>query len=150
MPALQTCVPLHKQIAIQGMLAAGMSYRQIQDDADVAPNTIAAIKRKSIPESMLLDSIKKVLPTAFYALSSMAVMKVTPEKLDACSAPQLMMVAGISVDKARDMEGSNRPVFNIVTVVNECKQTRDKMERQLQMITRAETSLLATSTHTSV
>jgi hypothetical protein len=128
------------------MLASGMSYRQIMDDAGVSPNTITAIKRKSIPESQLMDSIKKVLPTAFYALGNMAVMKVTPEKLDACSAPQLMMVAGISVDKARDMEGSNRPIFNVVTVVNECKQTRDKLEAQMARIQQAKKQLLTQST----
>ncbi len=45
-----------------------------------------------------------------------------------------MITVGIAIDKARDMEGSNRPVFNVVTVINECKQTRDKLERQMQAV----------------
>ena len=58
----------------------------------------------------------------------MAMSKVSAEKLDACSAPQLMMVAGIAVDKARDMEGSNRPVFNIVNVVGELRNSLADLE----------------------
>lgn len=136
MPDIQTLpnIPLHKQIVIQGMLNAGMSYRQICDDAEVSTRSVTQIKRRNVPETPLLEHIKKVLPTAFYALSALSMSKVTSEKLDSCSAPQLMMVSGIAVDKARDMEGNNRPVFNVVTVVNDCKRTRDKLEAELSFL----------------
>jgi hypothetical protein len=44
------------------------------------------------------------------------------------NALQLTTIGAIGVDKARDMEGSNRPVFNIVTVVNETRQALDGLK----------------------
>ena len=104
-------------------------------------STIAAIKNKADYSPTFLDSVKRALPAAFYALAGLAMSKVSADKLEVCSAPQLMMVAGIAVDKARDMEGSNRPIFNVVTVINECKQTRDKLEGQMTRLSSARSAL---------
>ena len=41
------------------------------------------------------------------------------------------------------MEGHNRPQFNIVTIIGECKQTRDELEAQMQAVQRARTSMAA-------
>jgi hypothetical protein len=123
--------PIHKQIYARALLDAGASIRAVAEKCDMGDSTVVKIKRKPDFNPNFLEAVKRSLPMAFYALAGLAMSKVSPEKLDACSAPQLMMVAGIAVDKARDMEGSNRPVFNVVTVINECKQTRDKLEQQM-------------------
>lgn len=140
-------VPLHKQIVTKALLEANYSNRQIAEELDIGVNTVTAIRNKNLPESTLMESVKKVLPAAFYTLGALAISKVSPEKLDGCSAPQLMMVSGIAIDKARDMEGSNRPVFNIVTVVQEAQKTMAKLEAEMNMIGQAE-ARLSTQTQT--
>ena len=112
-------VPLHKQIYARALLDMGTSTRSVAEECSIGLSTVQAIKHKQDYSEQFLESVKRKLPTAFYALGGLAMSKVSEEKLDACSAPQLMIVAGVAVDKARDMEGSNRPVVNIVTMVGD-------------------------------
>jgi G:T/U-mismatch repair DNA glycosylase len=112
-------VPLHKQIYARALLDMGTSTRSVASECSIGLSTVQAIKQKQDYSDKFLEAVKRKLPTAFYALGGLAMSKVSDEKLDVCSAPQLMMVAGIAVDKARDMEGNNRPIVNIVTMVGD-------------------------------
>ena len=125
---------MHKQIYARALFDAGATLDKVADECSIGRATAVAIRRKTDYETSILDRVKRSLPTAFYTLAGLAMSKVSGEKLDNCSAPQLMMVAGIAVDKARDMEGSNRPVFNVVSIISECKQTRDKLQGQLDRL----------------
>ena len=112
-------VPLHKQIYARALLDMGTSTRSVASECSIGLSTVQAIKQKQDYSAQFLEAVKRKLPTAFYALGGLAMSKVTEDKLEACSAPQLMMVSGIAVDKARDMEGNNRPIVNIVTMVGD-------------------------------
>lgn len=57
-------------------------------------------------------------------------VRVTDEKLDVMNALQLTTIAAINIDKARDMEGANRPVFNIVNVVGDIQKNLAELERK--------------------
>ena len=135
-------VPHDKQVAIATFLDLGYSWKKIQNFYRcVGPNTISLISKTTQPNDVDVIACKKVVLAKSWALSNRAINRITDDKLDACSAPQLAMVAGIFTDKARDMEGHNRPQFNIVTIIGECKQTRDKLEAQMQAVQRARTSM---------
>ena len=54
--------------------------------------------------------------------------------MEMCSAPQLMMVAGVAIDKARDMQGFNRPVFNIVEMSVSINRVIAESTQRLQAI----------------
>ena len=112
-------VPLHKQIYARALLDMGTSTRSVASECSIGLSTVQAIKQKQDYSEQFLEAVKRKLPTAFYALGGLAMSKVTEDKLEACSAPKLMMVSGIAVDKARDMEGNNRPIVNIVTMVGD-------------------------------
>ena len=112
-------VPLHKQIYARALLDMGTSTRSVASECSIGLSTVQAIKQKQDYSEQFLEAVKRKLPTAFYALGGLAMSKVTEDKLEACSAPQLIMVSGIAVDKARDMEGNNRPIVNIVTMVGD-------------------------------
>lgn len=127
-------VPIHKQIYAKALLETGATVRAVADECEIGQSTVVAIRRKPDYSANILESAKRMLPTAFYALAGLSMSKVSPDKLDACSAPQLMMVAGIAVDKARDMEGSNRPVFNLVNIVNETQRTIERLNSELSSI----------------
>lgn len=141
MPALDRITleqtPIHKQIYARALLDTGASLQEVCKELEMGTSTVVKIKRKTDLSPTYLEMVKRSLPTAFYALAGLAMSKVSGSKLDQCSAPQLMMVAGIAVDKARDLEGANRPIFNIVSVINECKSTRDKLEGHMASLATA-------------
>jgi len=146
MPLTLERIPHEKQVSVHGLLAQGFPYRKISKLCDVSIGVIGMLAKRQPANLSDIDTFKKGLIARAYAIGGQAFNYVTDDKLNACSAPQLMMVAGIAVDKARDMEGSNRPVFNVVTVINECKQTREKLERQMLTIERAEQQLIGSQT----
>ena len=50
------------------------------------------------------------------------------------NALQLMTINAIGVDKARDMEGSNRPVFNIVTMVGDMQKSLGELKAKQEAL----------------
>lgn len=133
--------PIGKQFAIKALLESGIPIRDIAEECGVSPNTVTRVKRKFPSNNGVVETLKKCLPATFYTMSTLALANISPKKLQDSSALQLATVSGICVDKALSMEGLNRPVFNVVTVVNECRETREKLERQMGMITEARARL---------
>jgi hypothetical protein len=50
------------------------------------------------------------------------------------NALQLTTIGAIGVDKARDMEGSNRPVVNIVTMVGDITRGMGELKAKQQAL----------------
>ena len=73
-----------------------------------------------------------------YRLADDVMDMITPEEIVKAPLGVKMMAFGVAIDKARDMEGSNRPVFNIVTVVNEAQKTLAKLDSQLALLDAAD------------
>ena len=124
-------IPLGKQLAVKALIESGIPYREIAEEIEISPTTVTKIARRFPSNNQVVETLKKTLPATFYTMSTLAMANISPKKLSDSSALQLATVAGICVDKARDMEGSNRPIFNVVTVVNECKQTMDKLNGEI-------------------
>lgn len=138
-------IPHDKQVAVYTLHSLGYSLRKIAKAVDVSVPVTHYITQQ-IPSNMTeVETYKKGLIGWNYGISQRAMHRITDDKLEKMNALQLMTISAIGVDKARDMEGSNRPVFNVVTVVNECKQTRDKLEAQMSRISQAK-HLLTQST----
>lgn len=131
MPITLERIPHEKQVAVKTFLMLGHSYRKIAKALDISTGTITTINRQSPANIDEVEQFKKRLIAESYSLTARAWNRVTDDKLEHMNALQLTTIGAIGIDKARDMEGSNRPVFNVVTVINECKQTREKLEREL-------------------
>ena len=142
-------IPHDKQVAIHSLHALGYSQRKIAKAVDVSANVVGVATRMLPSNLAEVDAYKKQLICWNYGISQRAITTITDEKLDKMNALQLMTINAIGIDKARDMEGSNRPQFNIVTVINECKQTRDKLEKQMQAIATRKAQLMATTVETN-
>ena len=155
MPTLATIPPetfhisLGQQLAAKALIESGIPYREIGEELGISPTTVTKIARKFPSNNQVVETLKKALPTNFYTMGALALANISPKKLADSSALQLATVSGICVDKARDMEGSNRPQFNIVTVINECKQTRDKLENQMRAIAQRKAQLMASTVETN-
>lgn len=124
--------PLHKQLAAKAMLDAGYSGRETADECELSRSSVSLIQRKFKPDATDLAPYKKALPLAFYAHSNAALLHISPRKLEESSALQLMTIAGIAVDKARSMEGLDRQQFNIVNVVQDCRNVATRVSGELQ------------------
>lgn len=114
MPITLERTPHQKQVFAKALLESAYNITQTAKLTGLNRRTVMEINSRSDYEMEAIARIQKRLPAKFYITSDWALNNLTPEKMEACSAPQLMMVAGIAIDKARDMEGSNRPVINIV------------------------------------
>ena len=123
-----------KQVAVATFLDMGYSYNKIAKCLSIGKHTIAKIKAEIPSNSLEVEQCKKVMIAKSYSVSNRAINRISDEKLDACSAPQLAMVSGIFIDKARDIEGLNRPQINIVNMVNDCEKTRQKIDQQMASI----------------
>ena len=81
-------------------------------------------------------ALQKRLPAKFLHVANWSVDNITPEKLENCSAPQLMMVAGIAVDKARDMAGDTaRSGFSVVDIAMNLQKALTDSRARLAAIT---------------
>jgi hypothetical protein len=127
--------PHEKQVFIRAMLDSKIPWRRIQKIGKVSSGVLLEIARRHDYEIEAVEAVRKRLPLKFYNLADEAMNHVSTEKLAACSAPQLMMVAGISVDKARDMEGANRPVFNVVDIAMNITKLVSESKARLDSIT---------------
>lgn len=114
MPITLERTPHQKQVFVKALLQSGVPVSKATKLAHLSHGVVEEIRRRNTYDLQSISDIQKRLPAKAYITADWAFDNVTPEKLEACSAPQLMMVAGIAIDKARDMEGLNRPVFNIV------------------------------------
>ena len=134
MPITLERIPHDKQVAIRTMTVMGIPYRKIQSSLCVSHDVITAINRQIPSNSQEVEQYKKGLINESYGLSQRAFNRVSDEKLDAMNALQLTTISAIAIDKARDMEGSNRPVFNIVEMSVSINRVIAESTQRLQAI----------------
>lgn len=135
MPLQRT--PVETQIYAKTLLDSGASIRTVMHKLSLGTETVMAIKRSQEYSQTMLDEFKRRLPFKAYKLADDVLDLIDSNEIKKAPLNIKMMTFGIAVDKARDMEGLNRPQLNIVNVVADCKRTRDKLESQLSMITKA-------------
>jgi hypothetical protein len=134
--------PIEKQIYAKTLFDSGATYKAIQRAIPgIATHTLQAIKENNTYSPLLLDEFKRRLPFKAYKLADDVLDLINRDEIAKAPLGVKMMAFGVAIDKARDMEGSNRPVFNIVSIVNECKQTRDKLELQIANVRQARVTL---------
>ena len=126
--------PHHTQATVAAMLDMGTSIRAVCKQMKIGHATVMAIKRtvpSNLPE---VEAIKKRLPGRFYANANEFLNNITPEKLEAASAYQLVGMASLSVQAARDMEGLNKPTFNIIDIAMNVERLTAQAKDRLKSI----------------
>jgi len=135
-------IPHDKQVAVFALHSAGYSQTKICKLVGISHPTVSRIIHQVPVNVDEVESYKKALMARQYAISMRATNYITDEKLDKMNALQLMTINAIGIDKARDMEGSNRPVFNIIQAAND-------LGKGLQELKDKQAVLAAARTHTS-
>ena len=140
MPITLERIPHDKQVAVHALSTLGYSVRKISAAVDVSQNTVCAINRQIPSNSSEIDAYKKGIIAWNYGISMRSMHRITDDRLDKMNAIQLMTISAIGIDKARDMEGSNRPVVNIVTMVGDLSSRLTDIKRKQQAIEAFEAS----------
>lgn len=130
MPITLERIPHDKQVAVATFFDLGYSQSKIARSLDVSRNVVHKILAEFPSNSPELEQCKKSIISKSYGLVARAWNRITDDKLDAMNALQLTTIGAIGVDKARDMEGSNRPVVNIVTMVGDISRRLDEVKAQ--------------------
>lgn len=112
-----------------------VSPSQIAKKYHVSFTTISALRKGSRLNPASQANRKKDLPAKLYEIAELAVLAITPEKLKAASAPQLVTTAAIAIDKARLMEGLSTENMDIRAVV-------PKIEEQLRATSEAHAQVI--------
>lgn len=107
-------IPHDKQVAVHALHISGYASRKIAKTVELCQETVLHILRQNPSETSEIEQYKKALIGRQYGIAMRASNYITDDKLDKMNALQLMTINAIGIDKARDMEGSNRPVFNII------------------------------------
>ena len=126
--------PIESQIYAKTLLDLNVSVNGVRRRTGLADITIRNIRDKQVYSPTLLENFKRRLPFKSYRMADDILDCIDVNEIKSAPLGTKMVAFGIAIDKARDMEGSNRPIFNIVSVVNECKQTRDKLEAQMSLV----------------
>ena len=141
MPITLTRTPYQKQVWAKALIDSGMSVRAVAKAATLSQDTVIAIKRLVPSNITEVEQCKKTVVGSFYGLARGCQEHITLDKLEESSAYQLMGMASLAVTAARDMEGSNRPVINIVELsmsvtkaLAESKQRATLISEQLALM----------------
>lgn len=111
-----------------------MSIRAVCRETKLDYATVKEIQRRNTYDLEAIQAIQKRLPGKAYITADWAFDNLTPAKMEACSAPQLMMVAGIAIDKARDLEGLNRPIINVIDIASNVNKLMASLKAQEQTL----------------
>ena len=144
MPITLERIPHDKQVAVHALHTLGYSTRKIAQAVDVSTNVACAITRQVPSNSAEIDAYKKGIIAWNYGISMRSMHRISDEKLDNMNALQLMTISAIGIDKARDMEGSNRPVVNIVTMVGDMTKSLAELERKQSALLALESNQTST------
>lgn len=126
--------PIQSQIYAKILLDSGMSIVKVASRTGLGKNTVNQVAWNQSYSTTMLDEFKRRLPFKAYRLADDVLDCIDVDEIKKAPLGVKMMAFGVAIDKARDMEGSNRPIFNIVSVINECKTTRDKLNAQMASI----------------
>jgi hypothetical protein len=92
---------------VRARIDSGATNDEIQQEFSIAKATVQAIRKTTLFSKGHVAAIKSGLASGFAAVAATALSTINKEKLDACSAPQLAMVAGVAVDKLRLLQGES-------------------------------------------
>jgi len=126
--------PYQKQVWIKSLLDSGMSLRAIAKQSGVSQDTVLAVKRLVPSNISDVEQCKKTVVGSFYGLARGCQEHITPSKLEESSAYQLMGMASLAVQAARDMEGLNRPIINVVDIAMNIQKLTEESRARLSAI----------------
>ena len=144
MPITLERTPVQNQIYAKALLDMGMGIGRVAKKVGMGTDTVIAVRDRQELSPSMFERIKGRLTGKWARLADDTLDLVDRNDIKKASVNARVWIAGVATDKLQDLEGKNKPVFNIVTVVNECKKTRDKLEAQMEQIVKAEACITST------
>jgi len=132
--------PIEKQIYAKTLLDNQQSVQHVAKVLGMDRATITKIRDKQTYSASMLEEFKRRLPFKAYQLADNVLDLIDPSEIKKAPLGTKMVAFGVAIDKARDMEGSNRPVVNIVTMVGDLSSRLTDIKRKQQAIEAFEAS----------
>jgi hypothetical protein len=133
-PVTLSRTPYQRQVFARSLIDSGLSVRAVARQAGMSQDSVIAVKRLVPSNLQEVEQCKKTIVGSFYGLARGCQENITLNKLEESSAYQLMGMASLAVTAARDMEGFNRPVFNIVELSVNVTRAIAESQQRLQAI----------------
>lgn len=108
--------------------------RAVARASGLAQGTVEAIRRLVPSNNTDVEQCKKTVVGSFYGLARGCQEHITVSKLEESSAYQLMGMASLAVSAARDMEGFNRPIINVMDIAVNIGKLLDESKTRLKAI----------------
>lgn len=114
------------------------SIRTVAAQTGLAFETVRRLWKKEDLLPPAVESVKNNLRAKFYLISNFALDSITPEKFEKLDPYRAMLTAGISLDKARLIEGLSTENINFkslsVTINAELNTLREKKDELLRAL----------------
>ena len=125
--------PIQTQYAVKAFAECGASVSSICKQFDLSHHTVNAIKRSNKFDDARYETFKKYLPRQWGGLAWDTLNLCDRADIKKAPIQTRVWIAGVATDKMQSLEGTNRPVFNVVTVV----QTLEKRLKDLDVQSKA-------------
>jgi len=133
---------MEAQIYAKTLLDLNVSVNGVRRKTGLADITIRNIRDRQVYSPTILESFKKRLPFKSYRLADDILDCVDVNEIKSAPLSTKMVAFGIAIDKARDMEGSNRTVVNIVTMVGDISRGLGELKAKQQALLALKTNAL--------
>ena len=117
MPITLERTPIQNQLYAKCLMDSGASIRAISRKTGLTQDTLRVIRDEVTLQPSMLEKFKARMPLRFARLVDDTLDCMDRADIKKAPIQTRMWIAGVATDKLQALEGSNRPVFNIVTVV---------------------------------
>ncbi len=121
MPITLERTPIQNQLYAKCLIDNGASIRAISRQTGLTQDTLRVIRDKQTYSPLMIEKFKQRMPGKWAHLADDILDLSDRDEIKKAPINTRIWMAAVATDKFQALEGTNRPVFNIVTVVNQTK-----------------------------
>ena len=134
MPITLERTPVQNQLYAKGLLDMGIGIGTVARKVGMGKDTVTAIRDNHNLNPSMLERFKARMPLRFAQLVDDTLDLMDRDDIKKAPIQTRMWIAGVATDKMQALEGTNRPVFNIVTVVADTQKAISRLDSQLNQL----------------
>ena len=130
MPITLERTPVQNQLYAKGLLDMGIGIGTVARKVGMGKDTVTAIRDNHNLNPSMLERFKARMPLRFAQLVDDTLDLMDRDDIKKAPIQTRMWIAGVATDKMQALEGTNRPVFNVVNVVQNIERNLGELERK--------------------
>jgi len=137
MPVTLERTPIQNQFYAKALLEMGMGIGTVARKVGMGKDTVTAVRDSQNLSPTIYERIKSRLSHKWARLADDTLDLMDRDDIKKASVNARAWIAGVATDKLQDLEGKNRPTFNIVTVVTDTQRAVDRLNSELTLLRQA-------------